>query len=135
MVELFYIKLFIKCSLNKYRAYSCSLVDTPKSSKQKKLKLRLEFHYLKHYLQLNLNICKGERPEIQCYVNLMKRSWDEDPHLHQKLLKKYKMKIEDISKKIKKRYYGFKCTNWSWQVFKVMHISDIVFDDYVRIYI
>ena len=37
-----------------------------------------------HDLQLCLSICKGERPEIiegtpQCYVNLMKRCWDEDP--------------------------------------------------------
>src|ERR1044071_1208089 len=37
-----------------------------------------------HDLQLSLNICKGERPEIgentpQCYVDLMKKCWDEDP--------------------------------------------------------
>ncbi|RGB29784.1 kinase-like domain-containing protein [Rhizophagus diaphanus] len=34
--------------------------------------------------QLSLSICEGERPEIientpQCYVNLMKKCWNEDP--------------------------------------------------------
>ncbi|POG63362.1 hypothetical protein GLOIN_2v1687042, partial [Rhizophagus irregularis DAOM 181602=DAOM 197198] len=37
-----------------------------------------------HDLQLALNICKGKRPEIientpQCYVDLMKQCWNEDP--------------------------------------------------------
>jgi serine/threonine protein kinase len=37
-----------------------------------------------HDLQLSLGICKGERPEIientpQCYVDLMKKCWNEDP--------------------------------------------------------
>ncbi|GBC02846.1 hypothetical protein RclHR1_04850014 [Rhizophagus clarus] len=37
-----------------------------------------------HDLQLSLDICKGERPEIientpQCYIDLMKKCWDEDP--------------------------------------------------------
>ncbi|PKC09793.1 kinase-like protein [Rhizophagus irregularis] len=37
-----------------------------------------------HDLQLSLNICKGERPEIientsQCYVDLVKKCWNEDP--------------------------------------------------------
>ncbi|PKC63319.1 hypothetical protein RhiirA1_463917 [Rhizophagus irregularis] len=37
-----------------------------------------------HDLQLTLSICKGERPEIiestpQCYVDLMKKCWNEDP--------------------------------------------------------
>ncbi|GET56339.1 kinase-like domain-containing protein [Rhizophagus irregularis DAOM 181602=DAOM 197198] len=36
-----------------------------------------------HDLQLALSICKGERPEIientpQCYIDLMKKYWDED---------------------------------------------------------
>ncbi|CAB4419673.1 unnamed protein product [Rhizophagus irregularis] len=35
-------------------------------------------------IQLSFSICKGERPEItentpQCYVDLMKKCWDEDP--------------------------------------------------------
>ncbi|POG80810.1 kinase-like domain-containing protein [Rhizophagus irregularis DAOM 181602=DAOM 197198] len=37
-----------------------------------------------HDLHLSLSICKGERPGIientpQCYVNLMKKCWNEDP--------------------------------------------------------
>ncbi|GBB99216.1 hypothetical protein RclHR1_03450011 [Rhizophagus clarus] len=37
-----------------------------------------------HDFQLSLSICKGERPEIikntpQCYVDLMKKCWNEDP--------------------------------------------------------
>src|SRR6266540_6661353 len=37
-----------------------------------------------HDLQLSISICNGERPNIientpQCYVNLMKKCWDEDP--------------------------------------------------------
>ncbi|POG80482.1 kinase-like domain-containing protein, partial [Rhizophagus irregularis DAOM 181602=DAOM 197198] len=43
------------------------------------------FNYRAHDIQLILSICKdGERPEIientpQCYVDLMKRCWNEDP--------------------------------------------------------
>jgi len=38
-----------------------------------------------HNLHLGLSICKGERPEIsentpQCYIDLMKKCWDEDPN-------------------------------------------------------
>jgi hypothetical protein len=37
-----------------------------------------------HDIQLSLSICRGERPEIikntpQCYVDLMKKCWNEDP--------------------------------------------------------
>ncbi|CAB4426613.1 unnamed protein product [Rhizophagus irregularis] len=37
-----------------------------------------------HDIRLSLSICRGKRPEIikntpQCYVDLMKRCWDEDP--------------------------------------------------------
>src|SRR3989337_4341502 len=37
-----------------------------------------------HGLQLCYNICKGKRPEIientpQCYIDLMKKCWNEDP--------------------------------------------------------
>src|SRR3990170_2226354 len=37
-----------------------------------------------HDFHLSLSICKGERPEIvedtpQCYIDLMKRCWDNDP--------------------------------------------------------
>ncbi|CAB4422508.1 unnamed protein product [Rhizophagus irregularis] len=42
------------------------------------------FNDREHDLQLSLSICRGERPEItentpQCYVDLMKKCWDEDP--------------------------------------------------------
>ncbi|GET53142.1 kinase-like domain-containing protein [Rhizophagus irregularis DAOM 181602=DAOM 197198] len=42
------------------------------------------FNNRAHDLQLTLSICKGERPEIientpQCYVDLMKKCWNEDP--------------------------------------------------------
>src|ERR1043165_7545589 len=44
----------------------------------------LPFDNRAHDLQLSINICKGERPEIikeipKCYVDLMKRCWDKDP--------------------------------------------------------
>ena len=44
----------------------------------------LPFDDKEHGLQLALGICKGERPEIientpQCYMELMKGCWDEDP--------------------------------------------------------
>ncbi|GBB83131.1 hypothetical protein RclHR1_00010013 [Rhizophagus clarus] len=37
-----------------------------------------------HDFELSLDICKGERPKViekipQCYINLMKRCWSEDP--------------------------------------------------------
>ncbi|RGB38133.1 kinase-like domain-containing protein [Rhizophagus diaphanus] len=42
------------------------------------------FNNRAHDIQLSLSICNGERPEIientpQCYVNLMKKCWNEDP--------------------------------------------------------
>ncbi|RGB37335.1 kinase-like domain-containing protein [Rhizophagus diaphanus] len=42
------------------------------------------FNNRAHNFQLNLSICKGERPKIientpQCYVDLMKKCWNEDP--------------------------------------------------------
>ncbi|POG73983.1 kinase-like domain-containing protein [Rhizophagus irregularis DAOM 181602=DAOM 197198] len=42
------------------------------------------FNDREHDLPLSLSICRGERPEItentpQCYVDLMKKCWDEDP--------------------------------------------------------
>src|ERR1044072_3421980 len=42
------------------------------------------FNNRAHDLQLSINICEGERPEIientpQCYVDLMKKCWNENP--------------------------------------------------------
>ncbi|CAB4419466.1 unnamed protein product [Rhizophagus irregularis] len=70
-----------------------------------------------HDIQLSLSICKGKRPEIientpRCYVNLMKKCWDEDslkrPSSKEVLniIKKWiffpiKMKIEDINDELK----------------------------------
>ncbi|GBC04760.1 hypothetical protein RclHR1_05850009 [Rhizophagus clarus] len=58
-----------------------------------------------HDFQLSVSICKGERPEIientpQCYVDLMKKCWDENP-------------LERLS--AKEQHYGiYKCTNWKY---------------------
>ncbi|GET62431.1 kinase-like domain-containing protein [Rhizophagus irregularis DAOM 181602=DAOM 197198] len=42
------------------------------------------FNNRAHDLQLSISICKGERPKIientpQCYIDLMKKCWNEDP--------------------------------------------------------
>ncbi|GBB98789.1 hypothetical protein RclHR1_03320015 [Rhizophagus clarus] len=42
------------------------------------------FNNRAHDLQLSLSICKGERPKIientpQCYADLMKKCWNENP--------------------------------------------------------
>ncbi|RGB23791.1 kinase-like domain-containing protein, partial [Rhizophagus diaphanus] len=42
------------------------------------------FNNRAHDFRLSYSICKGERPEIientpQCYVDLMKKCWNEDP--------------------------------------------------------
>ncbi|GBB89328.1 hypothetical protein RclHR1_00160044 [Rhizophagus clarus] len=42
------------------------------------------FNDRSHDFQLSISICKGERPEIikntpQCYMDLMKKCWNEDP--------------------------------------------------------
>ncbi|POG83018.1 kinase-like domain-containing protein [Rhizophagus irregularis DAOM 181602=DAOM 197198] len=42
------------------------------------------FNNIEHDFQLSLSICEGERPKIientpQCYVELMKKCWDETP--------------------------------------------------------
>ena len=51
-----------------------------------------------HDFQLSLSICEGERPKIientpQCYIDLMKKCWDEDPSKRPNA-----SKIEDIIK-------------------------------------
>ena len=42
------------------------------------------FDDIEHGFQLSLNICNGKRPKIientpQCYIDLMKKCWNEDP--------------------------------------------------------
>jgi serine/threonine protein kinase len=72
------------------------------------------FNSREHNIQLSLGICKGERPEIientpQCYIDLMKKCWDEDPLkrpsasevlniIKKWIIHPYKMEIEDYIK-------------------------------------
>ncbi|EXX67919.1 Sps1p [Rhizophagus irregularis DAOM 197198w] len=76
-----------------------------------------------HNLQLSLDICRGERPEIpkgipQCYTNLMKRCWDEDPNERPSTSEVFKTirdwiyfhdneNIEDIEEKKKEQIMEF----------------------------
>ncbi|RGB29989.1 kinase-like domain-containing protein, partial [Rhizophagus diaphanus] len=75
------------------------------------------FNNRAHDLQLSLSICKGERPEIientpQCYVDLMKKCWNEDPLkrpsteevldiIEKWVFLPYKVKVEDINEELK----------------------------------
>ncbi|GBC52454.1 kinase-like domain-containing protein [Rhizophagus irregularis DAOM 181602=DAOM 197198] len=75
------------------------------------------FNNRAHDIQLSLSICKGERPEIientpQCYVDLMKKCWDEDPLkrpsskevskiINEWISLPYDKKIEDINEELK----------------------------------
>ena len=57
-----------------------------------------------HDVQLALSICNGERPEIientpQCYVDLMKKCWDEDSSKRPNALEIYNI-IENWYQKI-----------------------------------
>jgi serine/threonine protein kinase len=70
-----------------------------------------------HELQLSLSICKGERPEIientpQCFVDLMKKCWNEDPLkrpsseeilniIKNWIFLPYGRKVEDIDEELK----------------------------------
>jgi serine/threonine protein kinase len=75
------------------------------------------FNNREHDFQLSLSICKGERPEIientpQCYVDLMKKCWNEDPLkrpsseevsdiIKNWIILPYKVKVEDIDDELK----------------------------------
>ncbi|RGB32859.1 kinase-like domain-containing protein [Rhizophagus diaphanus] len=75
------------------------------------------FNNIAHDLHLSLGICKGERPEIientpQCYVDLMKKCWYEDPLkrpsskevydiIEKWIFFPYKKEIEEIDKELK----------------------------------
>ena len=81
------------------------------------------FNDKEHDLQLSLSICKGKRPEIientpQCYIDLMKKCWDEDPLKRPSALEVLKiiggwiyppsgMKIEKISEELKNNIMEF----------------------------
>ncbi|RGB40688.1 kinase-like domain-containing protein [Rhizophagus diaphanus] len=76
-----------------------------------------------HDLQLSLSICKGERPEIientpQCYMDLMKKCWDEDPLkrpsskevkiiFERWILLPHEKKIKDIDEELKSNIMEF----------------------------
>ncbi|UZO06837.1 uncharacterized protein OCT59_027144 [Rhizophagus irregularis] len=76
-----------------------------------------------HDFQLSLSICRGGRPKIikntpQCYVDLMKKCWDEDPLkrpsskevlniIEEWIILPYEKEIEDISKELKSRVLDF----------------------------
>jgi serine/threonine protein kinase len=75
------------------------------------------FNNRAHNIQLALSICKGERPEIientpQCYIDLMKKCWDEDPLkrpsskeilkiIENWIILPYREKVEDIDEELK----------------------------------
>ncbi|GBC18300.1 kinase-like domain-containing protein [Rhizophagus irregularis DAOM 181602=DAOM 197198] len=75
------------------------------------------FNNIAHDIQLSLSICKGERPEIientpQCYVDLMKKCWDEVPSkrpssenvsniIREWIFLPSEVKLEDINEKLK----------------------------------
>ncbi|CAB5216819.1 unnamed protein product [Rhizophagus irregularis] len=81
------------------------------------------FNNRAHDLHLSLSICKGERPEIientpQCYVNLMKKCWNEDPLkspptsevrdvIKNWIFRSYKMVIKDIDEELKSNIMEF----------------------------
>ncbi|POG81336.1 kinase-like domain-containing protein [Rhizophagus irregularis DAOM 181602=DAOM 197198] len=83
----------------------------------------LPFNDKAHDLQLALSICKGERPEIientpQCYIDLMKKCWDENPLkrpsskevlniIKNWIFLPYNKEIEDINEELKSNIMEF----------------------------
>jgi serine/threonine protein kinase len=76
------------------------------------------FNNRAHDIQLALSICKGERPEIientpQCYIDLMKKCWDEDPLKRPSaseilgIIKKWISKPSDINEELKNNIMEF----------------------------
>jgi serine/threonine protein kinase len=81
------------------------------------------FNDKEHDLQLSLSICEGERPEIikntpQCYVDLMKKCWNEDSSKRpsalevKNIIKEWiyppvEIKIEDINDELKSNIMEF----------------------------
>ncbi|POG57988.1 kinase-like domain-containing protein [Rhizophagus irregularis DAOM 181602=DAOM 197198] len=75
------------------------------------------FNNREHDIQLSLSICKGERPEIientpQCYVDLMKKCWNEDSSkrpsskevldiIGKWIFRPDEVKVEDINEELK----------------------------------
>ncbi|GBC13276.1 kinase-like domain-containing protein [Rhizophagus irregularis DAOM 181602=DAOM 197198] len=76
------------------------------------------FNNRAHDIQLCLSICKGERPEIientpQCYVDLMKKCWNEDPLKRPsskevlKIIEKWIFHSYEVSKELKSNIMEF----------------------------
>ncbi|GBB86829.1 hypothetical protein RclHR1_13280001 [Rhizophagus clarus] len=81
------------------------------------------FNNRPHDFQLALNICRGERPKIventpQCYIDLMKKCWDNDPLkrptasevldiINKWVILPNEMKIKNIDKKLKNNIMEF----------------------------
>src|SRR4051812_20690326 len=96
------------------------------------------FYDRAHDLQLCLSICKGERPEItentpQCYINLMKKCWDEDPLKRPTALEGLNIikkwiepgeNIEDISEDLKNSIMEFMEADNNSTVFKTINNND-----------
>ncbi|CAB5213683.1 unnamed protein product [Rhizophagus irregularis] len=75
------------------------------------------FNDREHDIQLSLSICKGDRPEIientpQCYVDLMKKCWNEDSSkrpsskevldiIGKWIFRPDEVKVEDINEELK----------------------------------
>ncbi|GBC37327.2 kinase-like domain-containing protein [Rhizophagus irregularis DAOM 181602=DAOM 197198] len=76
------------------------------------------FNNRAHDIQLSLSICKGERPEIientpQCYVDLMKKCWNEDPLKRPsskevlKIIEKWIFRSYEVSEELKSNIIEF----------------------------
>jgi serine/threonine protein kinase len=81
------------------------------------------FNDIEHGFQLTISICEGERPKIikntpQCYVDLMKKCWNEDPLkrpsseevsniIKEWILLDFENELEDIGKEIKSNIMEF----------------------------
>ena len=96
------------------------------------------FYDRAHDLQLCLSICRGERPEIientpQCYIDLMKKCWDEDPLKRPSALEVLNIiekwvnpdkNIEDISEDLKNNIMEFMEADNNTTVFKTINNDD-----------
>ncbi len=88
------------------------------------------FNCEKHDFNLALSICKGERPEIientpQCYIDLMKKCWDEDP-LKRPNASEVKFTINDWISNITEKNINEKSKEKSKEIFMEFYKADNV---------